>query len=38
MKAMKKVFKFKKDVDEFDIPKNVQGIIPLIEYGEMEYF
>ena len=27
MKAMKKIFKFKKDVDEFDIPKNVQGII-----------
>ena len=29
MKAMKKVFKFKKDVDEFDIPKNVQGMIPI---------
>ena len=29
MKAIKKVFKFKKDIDEFDIPKNVQGIIPI---------
>ena len=29
MKAMKKVFKFKNDVDEFDIPKNFQGLIPL---------
>lgn len=28
MQVMKKVFKFKKDMDEFDIPKNVQGIIP----------
>ena len=29
MKAIKKVFKLKKDMDEFDIPKNVQGIIPI---------
>ena len=29
MKAIKKVLKFKKDIDEFDIPKNVQGIIPI---------
>ena len=28
-RRQKKVFKFKKDVDEFDIPKNVQGIIPI---------
>ena len=29
MKVINKVFKFKKDADEFDIPKNVQGIIPI---------
>ena len=29
MKVINKVFKFKKDADEFDIPKNVQGIITI---------
>lgn len=29
MKVINRVFKFKKDADEFDIPKNVQGIIPI---------
>ena len=29
MKELNKMFKFKKDIDEFEIPKNVQGIISI---------
>ena len=38
MKAIKKVLKFKKDIDEFDIPKNVQGIISINRMWKDEIF
>jgi hypothetical protein len=38
MKVINKVFKFKKDADEFDIPKMYKVLFQLIESGKMEYF